>query len=93
MIVDSINCGKLVHSVRPEYPKDARRKRIQGIVSLRVVVAKTGEMRDVQALDGDPLLIPSALSAVKQWRYTPCILNSEAVEVGTVVDISFNLDQ
>ena len=93
MIGDSLNCGKLAHSVRPEYPEDARGKRIRGIVSLRLVVAKTGEIRDVQVLDGDPLLIPSALSAVKQWRYTPCTINSEPVEVDTVVDISFNPNQ
>jgi TonB family protein len=75
------------------YPNDARRKNIQGIVSLRVAVARTGEIRDVQVLKGDPLLIPAALGAVKQWRYSPCMVNSEAVEVTTVVEIPFNLTQ
>ena len=93
MIGSTLNCAKLDRYVRPEYPEDARKKRIQGIVKLRVLIAKSGEIRDVQVLDGDPLLIPSALSAVKQWRYAPCTINSEPVEIDTVIDVGFNLRQ
>jgi TonB family protein len=89
----TLNCAKLVHYVRPVYPKDAKRERIQGMVGLRAVIAKTGEIRDVQVLKGDPLLIPSALNAARQWRYTPCIIDSEAVEIVTALEISFNLNQ
>jgi outer membrane biosynthesis protein TonB len=63
------------------------------MVGLRAVIAKTGEIRDVQVLKGDPLLIPSALNAARQWRYTPCIIDSEAVEIVTALEISFNLNQ
>lgn len=44
-------------------------------------------------LKGDPLSIPAVLTAVKQWRYTPCRLNGEAVEAITQLDLSFNLNQ
>ena len=88
----TLNCTKLVKYVRPVYPREAKRKRIQGIVRFRVVITKTGELRNFELLQGDPLL-PAALSAAKQWRYTPCLFNGEAVEVKTVLDLSFNLSR
>ena len=92
-IVETLNCNQLLHYVRPVYPKEAKRRRIEGTVTLRAIITKTGEIRDVEVLKGDPLLIPSALSAVKQWRYAPCIINSDAVEIRTSFDIDFNLSQ
>jgi TonB family protein len=90
---DGLNCNKLIHQVRPVYPKEAKRKRIEGTVRLRVVITKTGELRDFEVLQGDSLLVPAALNAVKQWRYAPCIVNSEAVDLRTELDINFTLRQ
>ena len=90
---DTLNCNHLVHQVRPVYPAEAKRKHIEGTVTFRVLITKSGEIRDVEVLKGDPLLIPAARSAVEQWRYSPCIINSEAVEIRTSLDINFNLSQ
>ena len=35
----------------------------------------------------------SALGAVQQWRYRPYIVNGEAVEVMTVIDVNYQLCQ
>lgn len=88
-----LDCNKLTTQVRPVYPKEAKKKRIQGTVHLRVLITKTGELRNIEVLKGDPQLIPAALKAVKQWRYTPCLIDSEPVEIITVIDIDFNLNQ
>jgi len=42
-------------------------------------------------LSGPPLLIQSALDAVKQWRYRPYVLNGEPVEVETTITVMFSL--
>jgi protein TonB len=42
-------------------------------------------------LSGPPLLVPSAIDAVKQWHYKPYLLNGEAVEVETSVTVTFQL--
>jgi protein TonB len=86
-------CGNLARQTRPVYPKEARRKRIEGTVRLLVVIAKTGELGDIEVLQGNSLLVPAALEAVKHWRYVPCMLNSEPVEIKTTLDIDFNLSQ
>jgi len=87
------NCGRLIRYVRPVYPVKAKRQRVQGIVKLRVVVSVRGDLRNIEVLQGDPMLVPAALRAVRQWRYAPCLLNGDAVEVKTQIDIPFTLTQ
>jgi periplasmic protein TonB len=40
---------------------------------------------------GHPMLVPAALSAVKQWRYKPYLLNGQPVEVETTITVIFTL--
>jgi len=87
-----LNCSKLVHRVKAIYPDEARSKSVRGTVRLKVVVTKTGELRDFEAMEGDPLLVPAAIEAAKQWRYTPCLLEGTPVEVITVLDFRFPPD-
>jgi protein TonB len=85
---------KLIRQVRAVYPKDAKKKRIQGTIRFNVLITKTGEPRILEVLKGgDPQLIAAALKAVEQWRDSPCRLNSEPVEVKTIIDINFTLNQ
>jgi TonB family protein len=86
-------CNKLVTRVNPVYPREAKRRRTQGTVRLRAVITKAGELSDIQVVQGDRWLVPAALAAARQWRYAPCLLNSEPVEVFTSIDTSFNLNQ
>ena len=45
------------------------------------------------AVSGHPLLVQSALDAVRQWRYQPTLLNGDPVEVDTEIDVIFSLAQ
>ena len=83
---------KLLHRIDPIYPPLAIRARIQGIVKLNVVISKEGAVKNVSVVSGHPLLVPSALEAVKQWSYQPTLLNGNPVEVVTEVTVPFNLD-
>jgi periplasmic protein TonB len=89
----TLNCNKLVHYVRQVYPPEAKQKRIQGRVLLRATITKTGTLRNLEVLSGEPMFVPAALDAVKQWRYTPCVFNAEPVEVIEEILIDFNLNQ
>ena len=83
--------ARLVSQVSPQYPSLARQARIQGTVKLSVVISKDGSIQKLEVMSGHPLLVPSALAAVKQWRYKPTLLNGEAVEVLTNADVNFTL--
>jgi len=48
---------------------------------------------DIQLVSGDPALVASAMTAVKQWVYRPTLLNGNPVEVTTMVDVNYTLSQ
>jgi len=54
-------------------------------------VSKDGAVKDIAVVSGDPALSEAAVQAVKKWRYHPTLLNGQAVEVLTEVDVNFNL--
>ncbi len=83
--------GNLILRVQPLYPPLARQARIQGQVVLRAVISRAGAMENLQVLSGHPMLVQSAIDAVKQWRYRPYSLNGEAMEVETQVTVNFVL--
>lgn len=83
--------GMLVHQVKPQYPPLAVQARIQGTVVLQAVIGKDGTIRELRLISGHPMLAPAAIEAVKQWRYSPYLLNGEPVEVDTQVNVNFTL--
>jgi TonB family protein len=86
--------AKVLNMVAPVYPPLARQARIQGTVRLHAVIAKDGSVIWLEVLPGaHPLLVRAALDAVRQWMYQPVLLNGEAVEVDTTVDVVFSLDK
>lgn len=80
-----------VSKVRPEYPKKARKKGIQGTVVLHAIITTEGDVAKIELVSGHPLLAPAAIDAVKQWRYKPYRLNEQAVEVDTEIVVNFTL--
>jgi TonB family protein len=83
--------AKLIKRVSPEYPEEARQKAIQGTVVLNVVLHKDGSVTVQNVAEGDPILSPAAIEAVRQWRYTPTVLNGQPVEVQTKISVVFTL--
>ncbi len=86
-----VTSGLLVRRVNPVYPPLARQARIQGQVVLRAQIGKDGSIQNLQLVSGHPMLVQSALDAVKQWKYKPYLLNGEPVEVDTEVLVNFTL--
>ena len=89
----AVQAAKLVNRVQPVYPPLARQTRISGTVRLHAIIGKDGTVQQLQVESGHPLLVQSALDAVKQWRYQPTLLNGEPVEVDTEIDVIFSLAQ
>jgi protein TonB len=82
--------GQLIHQVTPVYPLQAKLSGIQGTVVLQAVVGKDGSVQNVHAVRGPPMLVQSALDAVKQWRYKPFSVNGEPAEAEVEVNVKFN---
>lgn len=77
------------------YPKQARKKRIQGKVYVEFVVTKEGTIEDANVLRGvHPLLDAEALRAVAGMpRWFPGRSNGEPVRVRYTIPITFRLEQ
>ncbi|WP_321475406.1 M56 family metallopeptidase [uncultured Paludibaculum sp.] len=83
----------LLSSAEPEYPPLAKQARIQGMVRFEVVLGRDGKVSNLKLVSGHPLLVQSAVQAVRQYTYRPTLLNGEPVEVATTVDVPFTLSQ
>ena len=55
------------------------------------MISREGAIENLQVLSGHPMLVRAAMDAVRQWRYRPCVLNGEPVEVETEVKVNFVL--
>ena len=80
---------KLRRMVEPIYPEAAQENDIRGTVVVEVLVDKRGVPQAVHALRGNPILASAVAQAVQQWRWQPCRLNREAVEVEMTIAIDF----
>jgi periplasmic protein TonB len=69
----------------------AKMARISGTVVLQAVIGKDGSIQNLKAVSGHPMLIQSALDAVRQWKYRPTYLNGQPVEVDTQITVNFVL--
>jgi protein TonB len=77
--------------IKPVYPELALRARVQGAVIIEAVIGTNGAVEDARVLRSIPLLDPAALDAVRQWRYTPTLLNGVPVAVIMTVTVQFTL--
>jgi TonB family protein len=77
--------------VKPIYPREARLARTEGVVRLTLVIAADGSVANVQAISGDPLLVDSTISAVRQWRLEPTLLNGNPVEGEVPLTFTFSI--
>jgi periplasmic protein TonB len=90
-ISQGVSEGQKIYSPDPIYPRIARDARVQGVVILRAIISKTGQIQNLEVVSGHPMLVPAAIQAVKQWRYRPFLLTGEPVEVETGVTVTFHL--
>jgi protein TonB len=78
-------------AVPPVYPEAAREARIQGVVILECLVSPLGRVSEVEVLRGVPLLEEAAVDAVRQWVYTPTLMDGVPVPVLMTVTVRFEL--
>jgi protein TonB len=90
-VSQGVSEGLLLHKLTPSYPPLAKQARIQGAVLLQATIGKDGSIQNLRVQSGHPMLTQAAIDAVRQWKYKPYLLNGEAVEVETTVQVNFTL--
>jgi TonB family protein len=82
--------GRLMESRTAIYPPTAKAAGISGTVELEATISKDGTVKDLRFVGGPVQLRQAAVDSVRTWRYRPFILNNEATEVQTTVNVVFS---
>jgi TonB family protein len=78
-----------IKDVQPVYPAIAQSARVQGAVVIEATIGADGKVADAKVVQSIPLLDQAALDAVRQWEYTPTLLNGVPVPVVVAVTVNF----
>ena len=82
---------QFINGVTPVYPEKARKERIEGKVSLKLLVNVDGSVSDVSVLKGPEIFRQAAIDAISQSRFKPAEHNGKVVPVWMVMPIEFSL--
>jgi TonB family protein len=79
-----------IKDVRPVYPPNALQDHIQGEVFIDATIGANGRVRDAVVRRSVPVFDAAALDAVRQWEFTPTLINGAPVPVVMTVSVSFS---
>jgi len=88
-VPSNLQGAKLIYKVVPVYPDLARRAHVSGTVTLMALIDEEGNVAEIKVLSGHLLLNDEAIKAVKQWKYSPTVLNGEPMPVRATVNVIF----
>ena len=86
-----LQAGNLVSYVEPRQPRAGDRYRSTETVKVRATIGQQGQVMDIRPVSGPIFLLSSAMSAIRQWRYQPTLLNERPVQAQQDVTIEFRL--
>jgi protein TonB len=89
VIGGNVKQPRLIYGPAPEYPDLARQALISGVVIIEAILDEHGNVTEVHAVKGHPLLIAAALKAVSQRKYEPTYLDGQPMPVDLRVEVSF----
>jgi TonB family protein len=80
-----------IKDMQPQYPMEAMRAGVQGIVRVEITVGISGHVEAARVIRSVPLLDQAALDTVKQWEFTPPLVNGVPRPVIVTAEVSFAL--
>ena len=84
--------ARVLAKPEPQYTEEARKNGITGSVVLRVVFSRTGEVRNIRAVQALPFgLTERAIAAARLIRFRPATRDGRAVNVYMQLEYNFNL--
>lgn len=87
--ISEIINSKATYLPKPIYPAAVQAMRIQGAVNVQVVIDESGKVISAKAVSGHPLLQGAAVQAARNARFSPTLLNKQAVKVTGLIVYNF----
>ena len=91
LVSSGVMAQQATYQPAPAYPPIAKAAHVQGSVVLRAIVSPQGTVENLQVVSGAPMLVSSALDAVKTWTYKPYLLNGQPTAVNTTITVHYTL--
>jgi protein TonB len=92
-IGNGVKSPRLTKEVKPSYTEGAMRRKVAGVVEMKVVVLADGTVGDdvtiTKSLDEE--LDQQAITAVKQWTFKPGTKDDKPVAVQVNIEMTFTL--
>ena len=88
---EGLQPGQLIHKVEPTYPPAALAQKVEGTVKIIATIGADGTVKTTQPLSGPRLLIHPSLDAVRQWQYSPTLLDGQPLESQRVITVAFQI--
>lgn len=89
IIIGGIINGKAIKLPKPDYPKELRKKKISGQVSVKVIIGFDGQVIFAEAVKGATELFDASVEAAKKARFAPTTLSGKPVKVSGVIIYNF----
>ena len=89
--VSEILNSRAISLPKPPYPQMAKQIRVQGTVTVQVLIDEAGRVLSAKAMSGHPLLVPDSQRAAMQARFSPTTIGGVAVKVSGVITYNFVL--
>jgi protein TonB len=93
VISKGVITGQAISLPQPAYPQLARQARIQGVVSVQVLIDEQGRVISATPVSGHTMLTAAAQRAAMQARFRPTLLSEQPVKVSGVITYDFKLTQ
>jgi TonB family protein len=88
----SVKAPRALSTPEPKYSKIARKKKIEGVVTLSVVVGIDGRVHDVKVEKSlEPSLDANAIEVVKTWKFAPATKDGRPVAVAMRLEVDYKL--
>ncbi|MFY9555774.1 MAG: energy transducer TonB [Blastocatellia bacterium] len=79
-------------NVQPHYTEEARREKIQGVVTLRILVDETGSPTRISVIQGLPYgLSERAIEAARRIKFKPAMKDGKPVSFWIVLQMNFSI--
>jgi len=83
---------KLLSSIKITYPPKAKQNRIEGKVLLKILISKTGAVKEIEVIKSIPELDNAAIEAIKNVKFKPGKYKRKPVDVWVRIPINFEIE-
>jgi len=89
----AVSRPELVSSVPIEYPQEASKARVMGVVIVEAIIDEQGNVTSARVLKGLPMgLDKAAEEAVRQWKFKPAMAYGKPVKVYYTLTVNCRLE-